>query len=110
MNARELGIGGAADDHHSPQIHTAATGKVNPVTVISRLVSVPAVSWAARIMTSGTDTSGARPAGSGGNGRFRTWVDTAATFDAAACGRNAGGTMKISTATGTTSNQATDPR
>jgi hypothetical protein len=35
------------------------------VTVISRLSSVPAVSVAARIITSGTETIGARPDGNG---------------------------------------------
>jgi hypothetical protein len=43
---------------------------VNPVVAMSRLSSVPAESVAARIITSGTETDGARSGGNGGNGRF----------------------------------------
>ena len=46
-------------------VRPADPRNVKPVTVISRLSSVPAVSVAARIITSGTETIGARPDGNG---------------------------------------------
>src|ERR1700728_2358113 len=75
--------------------------RMKPVTVISRLFNDPELSLAARITTSGTETSGARPAGSGGNSMRTALLDPFATDPVAAPGRNAGGVTKISTTTGT---------
>ena len=79
------------------------------MTVMRRSSNVPAVSWAARIITSGIATSGARSSGRAGKGRRSTSVDTAVTFDAAASGRRAGGVTKMSTTIGTIISQAMDP-
>src|SRR5271166_4171812 len=64
--------------------------RTKPVTVISRLSRVPAVSLATRSSTLGNDTTGARWAGSGGNGRRSTSVDTATTVGVAAPAPRAG--------------------
>ena len=57
-----------------------ASLRIKPVTVIRRLFNEPvAVLGLSHQPPPGSDTSGARPGGSGGNARFRTSLDTAVT-------------------------------
>jgi hypothetical protein len=78
---------------------------VKPITVISLPSRVPAESWTPRIIKSGTDTSGARPEGSGGKARRIESAETALMLGTLAWGRSAGGVTKISTTTGINSSQ-----
>lgn len=68
---------------------------------------VPAESWAARSITLGIGTSGARPAGSGAKGLRNASVGTVRTLGTLACGSKAGGVMKINTTTGSNSSHVT---
>src|ERR1700754_4991994 len=76
--------------------------RVKPVTVIDRPPRLLVESAAERITTSGIDTVGARPAGSGGSER-RAGSVVATAVGEAPCAPSAGGTTNVVNAIGTNS-------